>query len=414
MADNLLVKLIIATAAGLVIGIERGWSSRGASIGHRSAGMRTFALASLSGGLCMTMPQPWLLLSVLLVIVAALAALAYVLANQPPTDLGLTTELSLVITPLLGALAMTEPLGAIATATVVAALLGFKQQLHATLERMDVTDALTSLQLLIVAAVIIPLLPDESIDPWDSINPRVIGLLVLLLLGISYAGYVAVRLVGMRAGLLLTALLGGLTSSTAVTIAYARMARNNAAGVPLLSAGIALACATAIARIWVVCLVLEPAVASQLGAPLLVLGLVPLAYAGWVARHGSAQASADASVISNPLDLRSAILLSAAIAALSAIVRAVELQLGATMLYPIAALSGVLDMDAITVTLAGRATAGLLPTIAATGILLAAIVNTLTKAGIAASLGGPALGLRCGGMLALAGITAAAIAWLGI
>jgi small basic protein len=238
-------KLGVALAIGFVIGAERGWETREAAEGGRTAGLRTFALTGLFGGLAALLAERFgaSLLAVGFLGVAALAVASYFALVRVHGDLGFTTELALVLTYGLGALAGSGiQLEAVAAAVVVAAILGFKRELHrglAWLERREVT---ATLQLLLIAAVALPLLPDRAMGPFEALNPRRIGLLVLLLAAISYGGWFAVRIAGERAGLLLTAAFGGLASSTAVTLTYARLARAHRAPAAILGAGIAVAC----------------------------------------------------------------------------------------------------------------------------------------------------------------------------
>src|SRR5690554_864308 len=187
--------------------------------------------------------------------------------NWTAGDLGATTEVAALLAFLLGALAVHGLYLEAATAAVVTAvLLGSKERLHALLRNLSRLELNASLQLLVIVLVVLPLLPNQSMGPWDSINPQVIGWLVILIAGISFAGYFAVRLLGDRVGLVLTALLGGLASSTALTLAFSRMARVDSSRSALLGAGIALACGTMAVR-----LLIEVAVVNRA----LVMPLLP-------------------------------------------------------------------------------------------------------------------------------------------
>jgi len=201
-------RLGVALAIGFVIGAERGWETRAAAEGGRTAGLRTFALTGLFGGLAALLAERFgaSLLAVGFLGVAALAVASYFALVRAHGDLGFTTELALVLTYGLGALAGSGvQLEALAAAVVVAAILGFKRELHRGLEWLERREVTATLQLLLIAAVALPLLPDRAMGPFEALNPRRIGLLVLLLAAISYGGWFAVRLAGERAGLLLTA-----------------------------------------------------------------------------------------------------------------------------------------------------------------------------------------------------------------
>lgn len=420
MADLILVKLLIAGAAGFIIGVERGWSARELDDHLDVAGMRTFALAGLGGGVCALLPGATVMLVILVAAIALLLTSSRFMAAVKNPDAGLSTEMALIVTPLLGAFSTSHPLEGMAAAAVVAALLGFKQELHGALHGLERQELLASLQLLVVAVVILPLLPDEPVGPWDSVNPRTVGWLVLLLLGVSYVGYFAVRTVGPGRGLLLTALLGGFTSSTAVTLAYARLSKQNSDTTPLLSAGIALACAMMALRVGIVVGTIQPLLLSAIALPLAILGLVPLVYTAALARRSVTTRVDDSLRISNPFAIGAALTLAAAITVLSIAIRGAEVLVGNSGTYAIAALSGILDVDPVAVAMAGstvamevaNGTRGALPVgVAANGILLAVIVNTVAKAIMTAVTGTRELGRRCGVIL-LAAATAASLAAL--
>lgn len=420
MADLILVKLLIAGAAGFIIGVERGWSARELDDHLDVAGMRTFALAGLGGGVCALLPGATVMLVILVAAIALLLTSSRFMAAVKNPDAGLSTEMALIVTPLLGAFSTSHPLEGMAAAAVVAALLGFKQELHGALHGLERQELLASLQLLVVAVVILPLLPDEPVGPWDSVNPRTVGWLVLLLLGVSYVGYFAVRIVGPGRGLLLTALLGGFTSSTAVTLAYARLSKQNSDTTPLLSAGIALACAMMALRVGIVVGTIQPLLLSAIALPLAILGLVPLVYTAALARRSVTTRVDDSLRISNPFAIGAALTLAAAITVLSIAIRGAEVLVGNSGTYAIAALSGILDVDPVAVAMAGstvamevaNGTRGALPVgVAANGILLAVIVNTVAKAIMTAVTGTRELGRRCGVIL-LAAATAASLAAL--
>lgn len=420
MADLILVKLLIAGAAGFIIGVERGWSARELDDHLDVAGMRTFALAGLGGGICALLPGAIVMLVILVAAIALLLTGSRFMAASSNPDAGLSTEMALIVTPLLGAFSISRPLEGMAAAAVVAALLGFKQELHGALRGLERQELLASLQLLVVAVVILPLLPDQPVGPWDSVNPRTVGWLVLLLLGVSYVGYFAVRIVGPGRGLLLTALLGGFTSSTAVTLAYARLSKQNSDTTPLLSAGIALACAMMAFRVGIVVGTIQPLLLSAIALPLVILGLVPLVYAAAIARRSVTARVDDSLQISNPFAIGAALTLATAITVLSIAIRGAEVLVGNSGTYAIAALSGILDVDPLAVALAGSAagmqaangTPGALSvSVAANGILLAVIVNTVAKAIMTAVAGTRELGQRCSVIL-LAAATAASLAAL--
>jgi uncharacterized membrane protein (DUF4010 family) len=398
-------KLAVALALGLVVGAERGWETRDAPAGQRSAGVRTFAFAGLLGCVSGLLAEAYggMVLAAAALGFGALVVTSYWLTAPRQEDYGITTEVSVLVTFALGALvARGLVIEAVAAAVLLAWALGFKEELHGWLRWLDRRELKASLQLLLIAAVALPLLPNRDLGPWQALNPRLIGLLVLLIAGISYAGYFAVRLAGVRLGLLITAFLGGLASSTAVTVAFARMARARQEGPVLLGAGIALAAATMAPRLLFEVAVVNRALVPRLALPIALLGLIPLVAAAWVSRAAPRAAPTEAVALRNPLDLGSALIYGAALTLLFLLVRAADAWLGVGGVYALTALSAIADVDAVGISLAHAAAGDLSPDVAATAIVLAAVVNTASKAILAAAIGGAELGRWSGAILGLA------------
>jgi len=408
-------KLALALALGLIVGAERGWQARAREEGRRVVGLRTFGLVGLLGGVAAVLAEaatPWLLVVVLGgVIVFVCTAYA---VNAPRTeDFGATTELAVVLTFALGALAAVgHAAEAAAAAVVTAGLLGAKPVLHRWIAAVEREELYATLQLLLIAVVVLPLLPDRGFGPWDAVNPRTLGLFVLLVAGISFVGYVAVKVLGARMGLLLTAFFGGLTSSTAVTVAFARMARRDAARSTWLAAGIGIAAATMAPRLLVEVAAVERSLVPALLAPLAALALVPLAIAAVLSRRAPSPSSPEGLELRNPLQLGPAVVYGAALALVFVLVRAADAWLGEGGVYLLAALSGLTDVDAVSLSMARMAPDALDPTVAARAIVVAALANTAVKATLAAALGGRRLGVRVAWVLGPTLVVSAGVAAL--
>lgn len=395
MDETLWHRLAVALGIGLIVGLERGWKTRDQHGGQRLAGLRTFAITALAGGVlaAASLPDRFVILGAGTFVVGALIVAGYFISTPQQRDFGLTTELAMLTTFGLGAVAVLgAPAEATAAAVVMTLLLGFKTEFHSAIDKLDRQELLATLQLAAMAVVLLPLLPNRDLGPWNSVNPRVVGVLVLLVAGLSYVGYFAVRMLGARLGLTLTALLGGLSSSTAVTVAYARRARTEPAHRAVLGAGIALAAATMVPR-----LVIEiAAVNRSLLAPLLptfaALMLVPLAAALYfVVRRRDTAPSSDLK-LSNPLQLRAALGFGTLLIVLFIATEGLRRALGDTGTYSVAALAALLDVDAVTLAMAQDAARGSLDSATAQrAIALAVLVNTAVKAVLAAALGGLAL-----------------------
>ena len=218
---TLVSQLLAALGGGLLVGIERE-RSKGSGPGRKPAGVRTFALAALIGAISAMIGTGVLILSALAI--AALVLAGYLRSNGE--DRGLTSEMALYLVFLLGALSAEQPQVAAALYVVVAIVLAFKQALH-HFTRQVLTEAELGDLLLLAASVLIilPLLPDRTVDPFDVLNPRKLWLLVVLVMSINAAGYVALRLLGARRGLLLAGLLGGFVSSAATIGSMGQRAR---------------------------------------------------------------------------------------------------------------------------------------------------------------------------------------------
>ncbi len=395
-------RLAIALAVGLIIGMERGWKSRKSPTGLRVAGVRSFASIGLFGGMSALLGEKFGagFLAVTFFGLALMVAVSYIMTVKDTQDFGITTELSLLITFVLGALAVSGfESEAVAGSVILAVLLGCKRELHQILRKLDRRELIATLQLLIVAAVALPLLPNNNIGPWEALNPRTIGWLVLLIAGISYIGYFTMRIFGSRIGLLATAVVGGLVSSTAVTVAYGRMARKEKGNFALLGAGISLAAATMAVRLLIEVGVVNPALLPWLTAPLALLAIVPLVASVIIATRVKQNPSSAQLKLNNPVELGAAFGFAVVLSILFVLVRAAQSWFGNTGIYALSAISGIADVDAVSLSLA-QATRGNLPLpIGATGILIAATVNTVVKALLASFIGGMFLARWCATIL---------------
>ncbi len=394
-----LLGLLIALAVGLIIGFERGWRSqnldeeRHEEIDDQTVtGIRTFGLLGLAGGVVAQLSMltsDWVLAAALLG-VSALLIVGYIHSSKATGDLGATTEVAALLAFLLGALAVYGLYLEAATAAVITAvLLGAKERIHTLLRSLSRLELNASLQLLVIVLVILPLLPNAAMGPWDSINPQVIGWLVILIASISFIGYFAVKLLGDRVGLVLTAFLGGLASSTALTLSFSRMARSDASRNALLGAGIALACGTMAVRVLLEVAVVNHALVLPLLPGIIGLVLVPLlALGGILLQHRGEQPVRNTPPMHNPLDLQQALVMAGLLTLIFMLSNGAEYLFGDEGVYILAVLAGIADVDAVTIALAQQAKGELAQDVAARGILLAALTNTAVKAGIVLVVGG--------------------------
>ena len=409
--------LAVALLVGLVIGMERGWRERDVAEGGRVAGLRTFALLGLFGGV-LGMGSASVLawtLSAGLLATAILAAVSYrrVAASG---NLSITSGVAMLLTFALGALAAQGALLlASAGAIVTAVLLNLKPTLHRWLQLIEYRELSAALQLLVLSVVIAPLLPNTGYGPYGSLNPFLLWWAVVVIAGLSFAGHVAIRLTGARRGLLLTGLLGGLASSTAATLALAKQARGDARLSDAAASGALAACGVMFLRMTAVLAALAPELARHTGPALIAsaLSLLALSGFGWK-RNTPGNPEGLESVA--PFDLSSAFGFALLLGAMSVLSKVAHAWAGPSALHGLAALSGLADVDAILISVARMNDAGdVSANLAGWVVGTAASANLVAKAAIAWWIGGRRMGSRVavGYAIALAiGAAVAARLWL--
>lgn len=392
---GLLRNLAIALALGLLIGLERGWSKRELEPGGRVAGIRTFSLISLLGASSSVLARilsPWLAALAFFGLALLLSAAAFAEANRTGRY-SITTEVAALVTFVLGALVMTPYVQLAATAAVIMTiLLGLKPVLHGWISRLAPQEIFAVFKLLLISVVILPILPNRTYDPWAAFNPYEIWWMVVLISAISFSGYFATRLISPRSGILLTGLFGGLASSTAVTLSLARLARGNAGDLKLLASGVIVASSTMFPRILVVASLLQPPLAELLLKPLAATAVIGYVSAWWLVRRVSSPGESPLPNLTNPFEFAVALRFGALLALILWLTKVLKEWLGSTGIYLSAAVSGITDVDAVTLTLARLAADPAELQTAALGILLAAAINTVVKGTLAVVIGGGTLG----------------------
>ncbi len=406
--------LLVALMIGAVVGLERGWRLRQYGEGRRVAGLRTFALMGLAGGVAGLVGEragAWVV-PVALAGVIALLVLGYRRSASRQDDMGITTEVAGVLVFLLGVLATAgQALLALAGGVVTAVVLGFKPRLHAFLVWLDGPEIRAILQLALITAVLLPLLPRSGYGPWDVLNPYQIWLMVVLISAIGFVGHFAVRIVGSRRGVLFTGLFAGLASSTALTLTLSRAARQQQSLQPLFAAAIVLACTTMFPRLLVLVAAVAPGLLAGLYLPVAILTAVGLtATAGLVIESGHGQDNARSPALQTPFELGTALRFGVILVVVMLGAEALRRLAGDAGVYLMALLSGLTDVDAITLSLGNMAGEQLGAAVALQGILIAAMANTLVKMGLAIGLGGRGLALRVG--LGLGAVLVAGALWV--
>ena len=408
LARNIAIAMLI----GALVGIDR--EKKLAQAGGRGiGGIRTFILLGLLGAASACGVEAWnlpWLLPLAVLVVGALVLAGYILHGlERRESIGLTTELAALAVFLLGALSasghpdVAGPLG-----IIVSAVLAFKEPLHALVEKIGREDIYAGLKLLIATFIVLPVLPDRAVDPWGAINPYQLWWLVILISSLSLVGYVATRWLGHERGLAITGLTGGLVSSTAVTLTFARRSREAATGAVqsrALAIGILLAWTVMFGRIIVEVAVVNPALLGSVLLPCGAMGLAAIAVAATfhfrtTSMSGPGASAATDLPLKNPFSLTSAMKFALFFAMVLLVVKGVQHFAPGKGLYLVAVLAGSTDVDAITLSMAGYAKQSGEELVAVRAITLAALSNTAVKAGLIVALGGA--GLRSRALLAAA------------
>jgi len=392
---ELIQRLAVALAIGLIIGIERGWKQRGEPEGERAAGLRTLTLSGLLGGVWGALAHGggvagMVGLGVAFAGFTLVIALFRLREMQQEGSFGATTVVAAMLAFALGAFAVVgDPRAAAAAGVAAALLLALKAWMHAWLERLTWEELRSGLILAAMTVIMLPLLPDREIGPWLPVNPREVWLLTIFIAALSFAGYVAIRVAGSEFGILLSGLVGGLVSSTAVTLNMAHLARGHASYRGMLAAATLLAGAMMMLRVLVVVAVVNVALLAQL-APALLLGMLTQAgFAVALARRaGSQGAAAEPLRLSNPFDLVAVLQFGVLLAVIMALANAAAAWAGSAGAYVLAAISGVVDVDAISLSMARLAPDRLAALSAVIAILIAVGVNSISKVLLASSAGG--------------------------
>jgi uncharacterized membrane protein (DUF4010 family) len=413
MTTDPFIQLGIALGLGLLVGMQREWAAKDL------AGVRTFALITLLGAVSAQLGQalnPWIVVAAFIGVVAALVMGNITLIRKGKGGGGVTTEIAALVMFAVGA---ALPAGFTAEALVVggsvAVLLQWKRPLHEIIIKIGEDDFRAIIQFVLISLVVLPVLPNRTYGPFDVLNPFKIWLLVVLIVGISLGAYVAYKLLGTRGGTLLGGVLGGLISSTATTVSYARQSRQQPTSAAVASAVLMFASAIVYGRVLFEVGVVAPSILPMVGPPLaaMMAWMAAIAVVNFLFTQTHAPQPFEHR---NPAQLKVAITFGALYAVVLFAIAAAKRHLGIGGLYAVAALSGLTDMDAITLSTAELVHRNRLE--AATGwrlILIGSMSNLVFKTGVVAVLGHRGLLGRVAALFAigLAGGVAILLLWPG-
>ena len=406
LQQSLAVSVFTAIGIGALVGLER----ERATSGGRFAGSRTLPLVALLGALVRHFfPR---LLVVVAALLGVLVTLAYVYKVELEGDLGLTTAFATVLVFVYGAMTTHSPEGytlAVILGVLTTAILAVKDPVHAFADRLDREDLRATLTFLIIALVVLPLLPDRDVEVLLGLNPRFVWLMVVFVSGISLLGYVLAQLLGPERGIGVLGVLGGFVSSTATTASMAQRARSQPGLWAICGFAILAASSTMFPRALLEVGVVYTPLLRDLAIPLAAMTVVGASVALVTLWRYYGESAPDLE-LTNPFRLRPALLFGALFAVILLVSKQVSVAYGSGGVYATAFVSGLADVDAIAISLARLAAEGdITGTVATTGIVIAAVANTLVKAGIAW-----AFGTRQLGKLVLAGLLATGATGIGL
>lgn len=405
MTNNPWLLLFLSLALGLLVGLQRESAS------SRTAGIRTFPLITLTGTICGLLTAQvggWILAAGFLAIAAMLIMANIQRMKAGDEGSGMTTEIAVLLMYALGAYLVFGPLAAAVVITgVVTVLLHFKTTLHGWVDKIGEKDLRAVMQFVLISMVILPVLPNETYDVYDSLNPRDTWLMVVLIVGISLTGYFLYKIIGHKAGVLLGGILGGLISSTATTLSYSKIAGRSAAAGRLAAFVILTATAVSLARVLVEISIVAPSTFRHfvfpLGAELAVM-VVLIGILSFRHRKETSKMPEQG----NPAQLKSAIIFALLYSGISFISAMAKDKFGNDALYVVSILSGLTDLDAITLSTAKMTDQkSIEPSLGWRLVLVAALSNLVFKGGMAIVIGNRYLGkniLFLFGVLIIAGL----------
>jgi len=380
----------ISLLVGALVGLERERSLPDSA--KQFAGIRTFPMIGRSGFLSALLSHvisPWVIVA-LVVSFCALVITSYVFEAREGF-FGATSEIAAVTVFLLGALIYWEFYSvAIAAGVIITLFLSIKSPLQRFIGKVQEEDIYATLKFAIISAIILPVLPNQTFGPLDVLNPRQIWYMVVLIAGIGFLGYILVKILGSEKGISLTGLLGGLVSSTAVTLSFSQKSRTAPELGKTFASAIILACSIMFPRILIEIAVVNSSLLSFIWPYLAVL-LASGAAAGIFLIIGARKQAGGGVKLSNPFELMSAIKFGLIFAVILFVSKAAQTWFGDGGVYIAAALAGTTDVDAITLSMANLAKGAVSENVAAAAILIAVLVNTVVKAGIAIALGAPSM-----------------------
>ncbi len=386
------VPILLALALGLLVGVQRGWAARNDTPGSRFAGVRTYGLIALAGGFAgaFKLSEPALSL-VVLASGAALVLLGYWRSTRIDGQVSGTASMVALLTLACGYLAGVgeSTIATVATGLIVL-VLATRSRLHGWVASLSEKEIVAIARFALIALVVLPVLPDTPFGPYGAWRARQLWLVVVLVSGFSFAGYLAAKHFGSTRGVLATAAAGAVVSSTAVTVALAGKLKAGEGDAAINNGGIVLASVVMYLRVMVLTAVLAPFALRPLATVAVPGLLVSLAATVWILRKAQpkSEASAGQVTLRNPFDLGPALLLTALVMALSLAARWVLERYGDNGVAVVLAITGTVDVDSAIITMGNLPRGILTPNVAGLVLAVPIQLNTLLKASLAATISG--------------------------
>jgi uncharacterized membrane protein (DUF4010 family) len=419
---ELISRFGLALGIGLLFGLERGWRTREEPSGARAAGIRTFAISGLLGGVIGAIGQTLsgrasgILIGLGFAAYAAGSAVFCLEENRSQQVYSATTWVASILTFALGMFSILGDMHVAAGLAVAAtALLALREQLHGWIENLTWPELRSALVLLAMTFIALPIMPEGPIGPFGGINPREIWIIAIVLAGASFVGYVAVKYLGATHGILLAGAAGGLASSTAVTIANARRAASGEGSVRLLAAGVAMASAVMFLRVFAIVLAINPHLLVLLAPPLLAAALAAMAYALTTTYlHHNAETRLPEFKLRNPLAFWPVIGFALFLGLIVVVSRLISSHLGSNWTIAGAAIVGLVDVDAISVSLAQMTPQSLAEREAIVAVLAAVVADTISKIAIGTVIGRGRFAVKITTMALVCLAAGAAASWAAL
>ncbi|MDP1785525.1 MAG: MgtC/SapB family protein [Sulfuricurvum sp.] len=380
---------VLSLVLGFLLGLQREMHTIYSHKTQDFGGARTFSIIALFGFLSswLTTFFPYFFL-VASGVMGLLLIAAYIVNSIPVSEKGSTTEVAALVTFVIGAmLNFSLPIFPVFITIMVLFVLNLKDKIQEYQQTIAKQDLAAAILFLVMTFVILPILPDRAIDPMGLVNLHRIWIMVVLVAGISFFGYISIRLLGSTQGIGVAGLFGGLVSSTAVAMNMARRVHENLALTKNLAIGISLASSMMLIRAGVEIWIINPSLVHPFILPIVIGSLCGYGYIGMLYLTSKRENIPQNIEFKNPFDLKEALIMGVLFGATLALIALANRYMGETGVYAVAAVSGIADVDAIILSLSSLAKNGLPHTTAHYAILIAILANTFVKMALVFFLG---------------------------